>query len=166
MTRAAVALGANLGERAGTLVSAVAAIRATAGVEVVATSGVYETEPVGGPEGQPGYLNAVAVVETTLAAHELLAALATVEDSHGRVRTERWGPRTLDLDVLAYGSEVSTDPALTLPHPRAAERAFVLVPWAEVDPDFVVPGLGRVRDLLAALPAAAVAAVRRAGASL
>jgi 2-amino-4-hydroxy-6-hydroxymethyldihydropteridine diphosphokinase len=163
VTRAAVALGANLGDRAATLAAAVAEVGATAGVAPVAVSAVYETAAVGGPAGQPAFLNAVLVVETELAAADLLAALHRVEDAHGRVRDVRWGPRTLDLDLLAYGGLVTADPTLTLPHPRAAERAFVLVPWAEVDAGFDVPGLGSVADLLSALPADQVSAVLRVG---
>lgn len=160
MTRAAVALGANLGERATTLSSAAAEVGAQAGVDPVALSSFFETDAVGGPQGQPAFLNAVLVVETALPAAELLAALHGIEDAHGRVREVRWGPRTLDLDLLAYGNLVSTDPALTLPHPRAHERAFVLVPWAEVDPSFDVPGLGTVADLLGRLDVQDRAAVR------
>ncbi len=160
MTRAAVALGANLGQRATTLSSAAAELGVQAGVDLVALSSFFETNPVGGPPGQPAFLNAVLVVETALPAGELLAALHGIEDAHGRVREVRWGPRTLDLDLLAYGDLVSTDPALTLPHPRAYERAFVLVPWADVDPSFDVPGLGTVAQLLQRLDVQDRAAVR------
>jgi 2-amino-4-hydroxy-6-hydroxymethyldihydropteridine diphosphokinase len=159
-TRVALALGANLGDRPATLDSAVAQIGAAPGVDVVAVSPVYETDPVGGPSGQPAYLNAVLVADTTLDPDQLLALAHRVEDAHGRVRLEHWGPRTLDVDVLAVGGTTSDRPELTLPHPRAHERAFVLVPWADVDPDFVVPGRGRVRDLLAVLPPADRAGVR------
>lgn len=160
MTRAAVALGSNLGDRAATLAAAVADVAAQEGVEVVASSGVYESAPVGGPADQPAYLNAVVVVETDLTAAGLLMVLQQIETAHGRRRVERWGPRTLDLDLLAFGALRSDAPQLTVPHPRARERAFVLVPWAQVDPTFEVPGLARVADLLAALPAAELAGVR------
>jgi 2-amino-4-hydroxy-6-hydroxymethyldihydropteridine diphosphokinase len=163
VTRAAVALGANLGDRAATLACAAAEVAAVAGVTVLAVSAAYETAAVGGPSGQPAFLNAVLVANAELPAAKLLAALHAVEDAHGRVREVRWGPRTLDLDLLAYGDETSADQSLTLPHPRVAERAFVLVPWAEVDPGFVVPGLGSVADLLAALPASEVGGVLRLG---
>ena len=162
MTRAAVALGANLGDRGASLRSAVAAVRALPGVAVVAVSAVYETDPVGGPPGAPAFLNAVLVLDTQLPAADLLVDLHRIEDAHGRVREVRWGPRTLDLDLLAYGDLVSVDPALTVPHPRAHQRAFVLVPWAAVDPGFDVPGRGTVAGLLAALPASEVAGVRPA----
>ena len=161
MTRAAVALGANLGDRGAALACAVEAVATLAGVEVVAVSGVYETPAVGGPPDQPAFLNGVLVLDTELTAAELLADLHGIENAHGRVREVRWGPRTLDLDLLAYDALVSTEPELTLPHPRAHVRAFVLVPWAEVDPTFDIPGRGTVAGLLAALPAAEVAGVRR-----
>ena len=158
--RAALALGSNLGDRTATLRAAVAELAATSGVELVAVSTAYETTPVGGPHGQPPYLNAVVVVDTDLAPADLLARAHEVEAAHGRVRAERWGPRTLDVDLLAVGDVRSADPALTLPHPRAHERGFVLVPWAEVDPAFVVPGLGTVAELLGRLGAAGEAGVR------
>ncbi len=149
--RAALALGANLGDRAATLQAAVTRLAGTPGVRAVGVSPVYETDAVGGPAGQPAYLNAVIVVETALPARTLLALAAEAEAAHGRVRDRRWGPRTLDVDVLAVGDEVSADAELTLPHPRAHERAFVLVPWADVDPGCTVPGRGRVADLAAAV---------------
>lgn len=147
--RVALALGANLGDRVVALQAAVTRLGSAPGVRPVGVSPVYETDPVGGPEGQPAYLNAVLVVDTGLPAAALLGLAAQAEAAAGRVRAERWGPRTLDVDVLAVGAEVSADPVLTLPHPRAHERAFVLVPWADVDPEFPVPGRGRVGDLAA-----------------
>ena len=116
---------------------------------------MYETAPVGGP-AQPEYLNAVLVAATTLSARAILDRCQEAENALGRVRTERWGPRTLDVDVIVYGTEVSDDPELTLPHPRAHERAFVLAPWHDVDPGAVIPGRGRVADLLAAVGTADV----------
>jgi 2-amino-4-hydroxy-6-hydroxymethyldihydropteridine diphosphokinase len=160
VTRAAVALGANLGDRGDALRSAVQAVAALAGVEVVSVSPVYETSAVGGPPDQPAFLNAVLLLDTELPAAELLAHLHGIEDAHGRVRDVRWGPRTLDLDLLAYDAMESDEPELTLPHPRAHERAFVLVPWASVDPTFEVPGRGTVAGLLSALPVADLAQVR------
>ena len=101
-------------------------------------------------------LNAVLVAATTLSARAILDRCQEAENALGRVRTERWGPRTLDVDVIVYGTEVSDDPELTLPHPRAHERAFVLAPWHDVDPGAVIPGRGRVADLLAAVGTADV----------
>lgn len=148
-----LALGSNLGDREATLRSAVGSLRRVAGLAVERVSPVVETDPVGGPE-QGDYLNAVVTGRTTLAAHALLAACQQVEHAHDRVRETHWGPRTLDIDVIAYGTTVSDDAALTLPHPRAHERAFVLVPWQQVDPDAVLPGPngGPVPRLAAAAP--------------
>lgn len=154
--RAVVALGANLGDTRATLDEAVRELRA-----LPLTSKVVCSTPIAsvavtldGPDpSKPGYLNAVALVETRLAPSILLEALHAIEERHGRVRRERWGDRTLDLDLIAYGDVTSDDPRLTLPHPRAHERDFVLAPWAEVDPDAILPGRGRVarlRDELAA----------------
>jgi 2-amino-4-hydroxy-6-hydroxymethyldihydropteridine diphosphokinase len=139
VTRTAVALGANLGDRLGVLRSALAAIRSLGTVEAV--SSVYETDPVGGPE-QGAYLNAVVVLETPLSPLDLLGRLQQIEAEHGRVRDVRWGPRTLDLDVVTMeGGEVDL-PTLQVPHPRAGERRFVLEPLAEVWPEAAV-GRGR-----------------------
>jgi 2-amino-4-hydroxy-6-hydroxymethyldihydropteridine diphosphokinase len=155
---AVVALGANLGDRAATLTAAVDALR-----RLPLTTAVRAAEPVEsvavtptGPDASaPAYLNAVALVTTRLAPSVLLSYLHAIEDEHGRVRRERWGDRTLDLDLIAYGDVVSDDPALTLPHPRAAERAFVLGPWLSLDADAILPGAGRVDALLARLDGAA-----------
>jgi 2-amino-4-hydroxy-6-hydroxymethyldihydropteridine diphosphokinase len=155
---AVLALGSNLGDRAAVLASAVEALRATPGIAVTAVSDPVETDPVGGPE-QPDYLNAVVLVTTTLSPHALLDACRRVETEHGLDRTTKvhWGPRVLDVDVITYGALVSADDRLVVPHPRAHERAFVLAPWLQVDPDAVLPGPGggRVADLLAVAPDAA-----------
>ena len=153
--RAALALGSNLGDRLALIREATVRIAAEPGVTVVGVSSVFETAPVGGPE-QPEYLNAVVVVDTTLTAVQLLALAHRLEDRAGRRRTTRWGARTLDVDVLAVGAQQIDQPHLVVPHPRAHERAFVLAPWAEVDPGFVVPGHGQVADLLAAVDAGGV----------
>ena len=135
-----LALGANLGDRAATLAGAVTALAAVDGLVVHALSPAFATTPVGGPP-QPEYLNAVLLARTTLAPDLLLAACQGVEAVHGRERTLRWGPRSLDIDVVAYGAAGSPDevlqddPDLTLPHPRAHLRAFVLAPWAALDPN-------------------------------
>ncbi len=150
MSRAALALGSNLGDRAGLLQGAVDALLAVPGIAAVAVSPVYATEPVGGPAGQPEYLNAVLVVDTDLAPLDLLRRCHDVEQAAGRERSVRWGARTLDVDLLAVGATTWSDADLQLPHPRAHERGFVLVPWADVDPGFVLPGHGRIADLAAA----------------
>ena len=113
-------------------------------------SGVFETDPVGGPQ-QPDYLNAVVVVLTTLSARDLLDRAHEIEQQFGRVRTQRWGPRTLDVDIVAVGDELVDEPDLVVPHPRAAERAFVLLPWLDADPDAALPGHGPIADLLTGL---------------
>lgn len=148
--RAVLALGSNLGDREATLRSAVIDLDGFEGVKVRLTSPVLETGPVGGPE-QPDYLNAVVVVDTTLSALELLAACQQVEEGHGRVRTIHWGARTLDIDIITYDDLVASSHQLDLPHPMAAERAFVLQPWLELDPQAALPGPQgpqRVIDLL------------------
>jgi 2-amino-4-hydroxy-6-hydroxymethyldihydropteridine diphosphokinase len=143
-----LALGSNLGDRLGNLQRGVDVLCAGPGLEGLAVSPVYETAPVGGP-AQPDYLNAVLVAVTALPARSVLGRGQAAERALHRVRTEHWGPRTLDVDVIVYGTEVSDDPELTLPHPRAHERAFVLAPWHDVDAGAVLPGHGRVADLLA-----------------
>lgn len=155
--RAALGLGSNLGDRLGHLQGALDALAAEPGLAVVAVSEVVETDPVGGPE-QPDFLNAVVVVDTSLSPEELLGLAQRVERSAGRTRDVRWGARTLDVDLLAVGDLVRAGERLQLPHPRAHTRAFVLTPWAQVDPDFVVPGRGRVRALSEALGGAGVRA--------
>ena len=153
MSRAVLALGANLGDRAASLQTAVDALAES--TKVLAVSGVYETAPVGGPD-QPDYYNAVVVVETGMSASDLLALAQVIETGAHRVRLERWGPRTLDVDVLVFDDVISDDPVLTLPHPRAHERAFVLAPWLEADPHGVIPGRGAVADLLDTVASAGV----------
>jgi 2-amino-4-hydroxy-6-hydroxymethyldihydropteridine diphosphokinase len=150
--RAALSVGSNMGDRLDNLQSGVDGLQRASGVAVVAVSSVFETDPVGRPE-QPAFLNAVVIVDTELAPESLLELVQAIEEGAGRVRHERWGPRTLDLDILAVGQETRSDEALTLPHPRAAERGFVLVPWAEVDPDFEVVAIGRVAELAAVVAA-------------
>ena len=148
-----LALGSNIGDRADVLQGALDAISAIPGVCVVGASPVYETAPVGGP-AQPDYLNAVLLARTGLPPAELLDRLHEVEAAFHRVREVRWGPRTLDIDIITYEGAVSDHPDLTLPHPRAHERAFVLAPWHDVDPDAEVPGHGPVSKLLSAVLAA------------
>ncbi|HEX3921183.1 MAG TPA: 2-amino-4-hydroxy-6-hydroxymethyldihydropteridine diphosphokinase [Streptosporangiaceae bacterium] len=147
-TPVVLALGSNLGDRLANLQGGVDALAAGPGLRDVAVSPVYQTAPVGGPD-QPDYLNAVLVAATTLPARAILDRGQAAEAALRRVRTVRWGPRTLDVDIIVYGDEISDDPELTLPHPRAHERAFVLAPWHDLAPDAVIPGRGRVADLLA-----------------
>jgi 2-amino-4-hydroxy-6-hydroxymethyldihydropteridine diphosphokinase len=144
-----LALGSNLGDRRDILQGCVDAIAGIPEVQVMAVSPVYATVPVGGPP-QPDYLNAVLLACTTLPSRALLDRLHEVESAFERVRDVRWGPRTLDIDIIAVEGEASDDPELTLPHPRAHERAFVLAPWHDVDPGAVLPGHGTVAALLAA----------------
>ncbi|MEU6737805.1 2-amino-4-hydroxy-6-hydroxymethyldihydropteridine diphosphokinase [Streptosporangium sandarakinum] len=144
-----LALGSNLGDRFDTLQGALDALFDAPGLGFVAVSPVYETDPVGGPE-QGAYLNAVVIAESSLDPRAILERAQNVENAFGRIRMERWGARTLDVDLITVGDVVSGDPELTLPHPRAHERAFVLVPWSQVDPEATLAGR-RVTDLLAGL---------------
>jgi 2-amino-4-hydroxy-6-hydroxymethyldihydropteridine diphosphokinase len=162
VTRAVLSLGGNLGDRVGNLRRALVALT---GHGLVARSTLYETPPWG-PVEQPPYLNAIAVVRGDRDAAGWLALAHELEQAAGRTRDVRFGPRTLDVDVITVSTDdgtpvLSGDPGLTLPHPRAAERAFVLVPWLSLDPSAVLPGHGRVADLVAALPPEDVAAVAR-----
>lgn len=145
--RAVLALGSNLGDRGDILQGGVDAIAGIEGVQLTAVSPVYETVPVGGPP-QPDYLNAVVLADVTIPARELLDRLHEVEAAFDRVRLVRWGPRTLDLDIITVEGIRDDDPDLTLPHPRAHERAFVLAPWHDADPEAVLPGHGLVADIL------------------
>jgi 2-amino-4-hydroxy-6-hydroxymethyldihydropteridine diphosphokinase len=147
---AVLALGSNLGDRLAYLRVARESLDGTLGL--VAVSPVYETVPVGGP-AQGDYLNAVVLVRAAPVG-DLLTAARRAEEMAARERTVQWGPRTLDVDVIACGDAVSDDPEILVPHPRAHLRAFVCVPWLDVDPDAVLPGHGRVVDLVAAMSAA------------
>ena len=148
---AVLAFGSNLGDRAATIRTAVDLLAAEPGIDVRAVSRLYETpalKPEGVDEEAPAYLNAVALVHTLLEPLDLLGLVNAVEDRLGRVREERWGDRTLDIDIVDYAGMVSDDdPRIVLPHPRAHERAFVLVPWLDVDPDAELPGYGPVAAL-------------------
>lgn len=142
-------VGSNLGDRMGNLQGAVDALSDTPDVYVVDISPVYETEPVGGPADSPSFLNLVILAESTLEPRTLLERALAIEDAFGRVRTpERWGPRTLDVDLITVGGAVTDQPDLKLPHPLAGERGFVLVPWLEIDPAAELPGLGPVAELV------------------
>ena len=151
---AVISFGANLGDRRATLLAAARELADADGVELTAISPVIETpalRPDGVDHAAPAYLNAVALVTASLTPEALLDLLARIEHAHGRIRAERWGDRTLDLDLIDFAGMVTSTDRLTLPHPRAFERDFVLKPWLAVDPDAVLPGHGRVADL-AAIP--------------
>lgn len=151
---AVISFGANLGDRQATLLAAARKLAETEGVELTAISPVIETaalRPSGVDRAAPAYLNAVALVRTSLTPEALLDVLTGIEEAHGRIRAERWGDRTLDLDIVDFAGLVSSSDRLTLPHPRAFERDFVLKPWLAVDPDAVLPGHGRVAELVAGL---------------
>ncbi|MFC0601954.1 2-amino-4-hydroxy-6-hydroxymethyldihydropteridine diphosphokinase [Streptomyces palmae] len=146
---AVISLGSNLGNRLETLQGAIDALEDTPGLRVKRVSPVYETEPWGvAPGTQSSYFNAVVLIKTTLPPSSLLERGHAIEEAFERVRDERWGPRTLDVDIVSYQGVVMEDAELTLPHPRAHERAFVLVPWHDVDPEAEVPGRGAVAGLL------------------
>jgi 2-amino-4-hydroxy-6-hydroxymethyldihydropteridine diphosphokinase len=147
-TRAVLALGSNLGARNDTLSAAVADLVDPPEVRLLAISPILQTKAVGGPAGQPDFLNMVIAVETSLSPQQLLEHCHAVERKHLRVRKSHWGPRTLDVDIITYGELASADPELTLPHPRAAERAFVLYPWSLIDPAAELNGV-RVGELAA-----------------
>ena len=145
MTRAYVGVGANLGDREATIRAALAALPGVVGV-----SQLRETDPVGVID-QPPFLNGAAALETDFSPRELLDALLAVERELGRERRERWGPRTIDLDLLLYGDEMIDEAGLTVPHPRLHERRFALEPLLDLDPELAIPGRGRVADLLTGL---------------
>ncbi|MCU1424799.1 MAG: 2-amino-4-hydroxy-6-hydroxymethyldihydropteridine pyrophosphokinae [Microbacteriaceae bacterium] len=153
---AVLSLGSNLGDRERTIREAVAEIGRLPGVTVVAASGLVETaalKPHGVDTEAPAYLNAVVAARTSLSPEQLLDALGGIESRHGRVREERWGDRTLDIDIVAFDGLRIDSERLTVPHPRAADRAFVLVPWLDIEPTAALVGLGRVDRLPAADPA-------------
>jgi hypothetical protein len=150
--KATISLGSNLGDRFQYLQNALDSLNAVTGTQVHSVSPVFETDPVGGPD-QGQYLNAVAVVKTILSPEQFLLVIQQIEVEQNRERNERWGPRTLDIDLLAMDNEVRSTPELELPHPRAHERAFVLLPWSLLDPDFVIPGKASVAQLLESVEA-------------
>jgi 2-amino-4-hydroxy-6-hydroxymethyldihydropteridine diphosphokinase len=163
--RVVFSLGSNLGDRLDNIQEAVDALFDAPGLDFVALSPVYETAPYAPPgetlPEQGDYLNIVLVADTRLPPENLLERVLNIENSMRRTREVRWGPRTLDIDIVMFGNITSDDPDLTLPHPRAHERAFVLVPWADIEPDVLLPGHGRVGDLAEAKRAENEAAVRR-----
>jgi 2-amino-4-hydroxy-6-hydroxymethyldihydropteridine diphosphokinase len=143
--KAVISLGANVGDPKANLDLAVALLREA--TEVIAVSSYLQTKPVGGPE-QSDYLNAVAIIESELPAKDLLALLNGIETAMGRTREIYWGPRVIDLDLIQYGGLLVQDEKLTLPHPRAYERRFVLAPWFEIEPEAILLTHGRISDLL------------------
>lgn len=143
--RAVISLGANIGEPKENLDLAISLLREA--TEVISVSSYLQTKPIGGPD-QPDYLNAVAIVESDLPAKDLLAVLNGIEAVMGRTREIHWGPRIIDLDLIQYGGLLVNDEKLTLPHPRAHERRFVLAPWFELEPDAILLTHGRISDLL------------------
>ena len=153
MTRAVIAFGANLGDREATISAATRELAETDGIEVTAVSPLYETPAIkdaGVDRDAPRYLNGVIVIDTTLEPHALLTVLQGIEQRHGRVRAEHWGDRTLDLDLIDVSGVEIADERLVLPHPRAAERAFVLQPWLDIEPYAVLAGRGSIAALRAA----------------
>ncbi len=158
LVRAYVGLGSNLNNPVRQIRSAFAALDAIAGTCCVAYSSLYRSKPLG-DRVQPDYVNAVAAVDTRLTAHELLQELHLIEAEHGRVRTERWEPRTLDLDLLLYGDQRHEGKALTVPHPGLSERDFVLFPLHEIAPELHIPGAGSLRHLMERCPPPALQAI-------
>lgn len=153
MIKAYLALGSNLGDRLATLREARRRLAETDEISLAASSALYETRPVGGPPGQPAYLNAVLEIDTSLSVEDLLRLAQQIEASCGRLRQERWGARTLDIDILFYGELVCRTPGLEVPHPRLHQRRFVLLPLADLAPLLVHPRQNRrVSELLASLP--------------
>ncbi|MDO8733116.1 MAG: 2-amino-4-hydroxy-6-hydroxymethyldihydropteridine diphosphokinase [Actinomycetota bacterium] len=140
MSSAVLGLGANLGDALGALQGAVDALAQTAGITVIRSSSVFATDPVGGPE-QPTYVNAIVLIDTSLTPLQLLEQVNAIEVDWHRTREVRWGPRTLDIDIIVFDDLVSSDERLTLPHPRAAERGFVLVPWLDADSEAELLGV-------------------------
>ena len=153
-TKAVIALGSNLGDRRETLDLAISQIRNFPETDFFSASSYHETIALtqsGEDESKPSYLNAVCVIETELGSHELLEYCAEVEANLGRVRGERWQDRTIDLDIIAFGNQVIETSNLIVPHPRAHERLFVLLPWQEIDPSAEIVGKGKISDLIARL---------------
>lgn len=151
-SKAVIALGSNLGDRAKTIEKAQAQLAKLRGVKVVAASKNYSSEALtetGFDPEQPEFLNAVVIIETKLTPKKLLSRLNDIENKFGRIRLARWAPRTLDLDIISYGTSLVETKSLVIPHPRAHERSFVLIPWLEIEPDAVLPGFGSVAELAA-----------------
>jgi 2-amino-4-hydroxy-6-hydroxymethyldihydropteridine diphosphokinase len=153
---AVLSLGSNVGDRVANLQGAIDSLADTPEVHLVAVSSVYETQPVDAPDGSPDFLNAVVLADTTLSIAMLLERAQAIEAAFGREHGDRNAPRTLDIDLIVVGDRANDSAELTLPHPRAHERAFVLVPWHEIDARAVIPGKGKISDLLAAIDTSTV----------
>lgn len=154
VTDVLIGLGSNMGRREKNITAALHALETTRGIEVAKVSSLYETEPVGGPEGQEKYLNAAAMLRTSLSPRRLLALCQHIENTLGRNRQIEWGPRTIDLDILCFGGEIISEPDLMIPHPLMHERRFVLEPLVEIAPDFIHPAMqDSIRGLYDELPA-------------
>jgi 2-amino-4-hydroxy-6-hydroxymethyldihydropteridine diphosphokinase len=149
--RVFIGLGSNLEKPLEQIKTAIKDMKNMADTELVACSSLYKSPPMG-PQDQPDYINAVIELDTILTPHKLLDELQKIEQQHGRVRNRHWGERTLDLDVLVYGEQILNDDRLAVPHPGIAERAFVVYPLAELDRDLVIPGLGKVGQLVKTCP--------------
>jgi 2-amino-4-hydroxy-6-hydroxymethyldihydropteridine diphosphokinase len=150
VSEAVISLGGNLGNREQTISEAITEISKLKNVELISQSALYETVALtlaGEDENAPKFLNCVVKIRTKLEPKKLLKKLFEIENKHGRVRLERWGPRTLDIDIIAFGSEILQTKSLQIPHPRAHQRGFVLIPWAEIDSEAVLPGHGSVAKL-------------------
>ncbi len=153
MTRCYLALGSNLEHPARQLQQAVAALKRSTAVHLKRCSSIYRSQALGGPGGQPDYFNAVVAIDTALSPLPLLDLLQAIESAQGRVRSEHWGPRTLDIDILLYGAQSIAEPRLTVPHPQMTRRNFVLVPLAEIcDPQYTLPDGQHLASHLAACP--------------
>ena len=150
MTRAWIGLGSNLDNPRDQILDAFRELAQSDGISLVARSSLYLSEPMG-PQDQPDFINAAALVETTLDPLALLAVLQGIEQRHARRRERHWGPRTLDLDLLLYSEESISHPDLTVPHPGIGDRSFVLLPLREIEPGLVIPGRGSVENLLGKL---------------
>ncbi len=146
MTIAFIGLGSNMHVPEQQLETAIKELAGVANTELLGHSSLYRSKPVG-PQDQDDFINAVAKVQTQLTAIELLDALQALEQAHGRKRIRHWGPRTLDLDILAYGNDVIHSERLSVPHPEILNRSFVLIPWAEIDPEWEIAGVGKVQEL-------------------
>lgn len=146
-----IGLGSNLENPLQQIKTAINDLQALSGIRVISVSSLYQSPPMG-PADQPDYINAVLSLETALEPHQLLDALQSVEQLHGRVRKRHWGERTLDLDILLYGDKLVDDERLTIPHPGMHERAFVLYPLAEIAPDIEIPGIGSLQEILPSCP--------------